>query len=326
MKHTGLLGHLQRPKDYIAGASTGIPDDIVLPSGDWREFISEPHEMQKRFGKDFMTCTAFASTDAIEALMFMLFGERVNYSERALSILAKNTRKGNYLVIVAEAIRTYGLMRESLLPWTEAQDTFEKYNSWTPQEEDVCRKAGAEWLKEYEFGYEFIYDDWGKGMRWALQRSPLFAAGLYPSESGKVNGIYTTELPGSSKTTHAFVLLNQTEEGYKDIDDSYVTQLKRLDTDFRVPIALRFWIKKRADIIKPPMQIPSNSLVIVTDNGERLGYIGGDTIIKDDAGKLLLEFTARNAKDGLSRPFPVIHVVASDVAHLRRINLKGDGV
>jgi hypothetical protein len=55
-------------------------------------------------------------------------------------------------------------------------------------------------------------------------------------------------------------------------------------------------------------------------------YVEGDHIYKDEAGKILLEVTARNAKDGVSMPFPVVRVLMKDIEHLTRINLKGNVV
>ena|SRR3990167_8611168 len=327
----GLLPSIPRPKDYIAGAVTGVPDDTILPGGDWRPYRSEPHEMQLRFGRDYLTCTNFAATDAIEALMFKVFGERVNYSDRALAIMSGQQANGNSLSNVAEAIRTKGLVPENVLPWTSEQDTFEKFMTRTAAEKEACDAAAAAWLAENDFRWEWVYDDYGWGMRWALERSPLFAAGLYASEASKdADGIYHTDLPNSPMTTHAFVLLNQTPDAIKDIDDSYATQVKRLASDFRVPIGMRFHIAKKQPNQPPMYYPPKNSKVVVIDAGERLMYVGGETIYKDDTGKIQSEVQDRNSKEvpgaayRLAGEYPVVHVNASQIAHLKRVNLKGE--
>ena len=327
----GLLPSPPRQKDYIAGAVTGVPDDMILPGGDWRPYRSEPHEMQLRYGRDFLTCTDFAATDTVEALMFKLFGTRVNYSDRALAIMSGLTPTGNSLWAVAEAIRTKGLVLESTLPWTAAQDTHDKFMAVTPEEKAACDADGAKWLVENEFGWEWVYDDFGRGMRWALERSPLFAAGLYAAEASKdADGIYHTDLPNSPMTTHAFVLLNQTPDAIKDIDDSYATQVKRLASDFRVPIGMRFHIAKKQPNQPPMYYPPKNSKVVVIDAGERLMYVGGETIYKDDTGKIQSEVQDRNSKEvpgaayRLAGEYPVVHVNASQIAHLKRVNLKGE--
>jgi hypothetical protein len=326
---SNVLDSRPRPKDFVAGIFSPLPDDVELETGDHTPFIAQPHEMQLRFGHDYAACTDFAALDVIENIIFRKFGVRVNYSERWLAITSELTQNGNSLWNVAEAIRKYGLVPEEMLPWTAEEDTFEKFVYVGPEKRDECLATGKKWLEEYFFGWEWTYDDFGHGHEWALKRSPLYAASLYASEAGKdpVTGIYKTQLPNSPLTTHAIGFLHQTPEKLKDIDDSYATQLKRLASDFRIPIAQRFYIAKRKPDPIPMYYPPKNSLVAVVDSGERLMYVEGDKIFKDDAGKILLEVTARNAgPDAMSRDFPVAHVKAADIAHLKRVNLKGEPV
>jgi hypothetical protein len=77
--------------------------------------------------------------------------------------------------------------------------------------------------------------------------------------------------------------------------------------------------------------LKNDSLVVVTDTGERLAYMGGK-LYKDESGKLLLELTARNAKDDLTDHdntlyfdrYAVYHLIARDLEGVPRFNLKGE--
>lgn len=329
----GVVPALPNPKDFVLGELSALPREIVLPGGNWRPFKSEPHEMQQRLLNNlsiaFPACTDFAATDVVEALEFKKFGVRKNYCDRALAILSELTPFGNSLWAVAEAIRTFGLVPEEMLPWTAEQDTLAKYLFITPEKRAEVIAAGKAWLQEFDFGYEFVYDDFGLGMKAALEYSPIFAAALYASEAGKdANGIYHTDLPHSPMTTHAFALLSIEDDGTKYIDDSFATQEKHLAADFRVPIGMRFHLAKKTNPDPMLYYPPKNSYVSVADTGERLGYIGGETIIKFASnGDALAEMMKRNGRDGLSPvQFPMVDVKAADIAHLKRVDPKGNPI
>jgi hypothetical protein len=319
----GVIAVTPHPKDYISGGTSSCPFEELMPNGDWIAYVSEPHEMQVKYGKDFAMCTNFAATDAIEAIIFRKWGERVNFNERALAIMSNQTERGNSLWNVAETIRTKKLVPQELHPWEAKHDTFEKMMTATDEELADWKEASETF--PYDIRWEWVYDDFGAGMREALKFAPLFVASLYASEGNIKNGIYCTDLPNSKETTHATVLLKQDEKEYKWVDDSYQTQIKCLEPNFRVPIGIRFHVAKK--ITEPIMpNLPKNSLVIVADTGERLMYVEGSEIYKDDHGKILLEVTARNAVDGRFGSYDIVHVMAKDIVHLKRINLKGETV
>lgn len=250
--NTGVLQRPPSAKDWVLGGITGLDRVVRRPDGNWLPFKSEPHEMQLRYGRDFMTCTKFAALDAVEAFMFGVYGIRVNYSERALAIFCNQPKDGDNLANVAETIRTMGLVPEEECPWTEDLDTFEKYMTLPPGELERLKAIGQAWLEKWKFGWDFVYDNWGDlSIYDALKLSPIFAAGLYAYESSKdADGAYHSSLPDSDRTTHAFTLMNA-EGGYKFIDDSYVAQIKKLAPDFRIPVGVRIDIVE--NVTKPPM-------------------------------------------------------------------------
>lgn len=323
----GLAAAPPRPKDWLGGAATGLDDSVALESGDWRPYMSDPHEMQIRGFNDFMGCTKFAATDAIEAYMKMRFDVDANNSDRALYALSGQGSGGDSLWNTLETVRQFGLAPEEACPWTADAVTVDKYRNLPPTMRAEAIAEGKKWLEKWRFGYEFLYDDFGVGLEWGLRRSPLLACGLYASESLRDrNGVYHPFVPNAEKAEHAFALLMiDSGDRTKYIDDSYSVQLKRLSPDFRIPSACRIWVD-RVKPITPNMKYPpKNSLVVVADTGERLMYVDGEHVYSDAAGKIVMEVTARNAADGVTRPFPVFHCFAADIAHLKRVPLNWTG-
>lgn len=329
----GLIEGGHRPKDFVLGGISGLNKTVRMPGGKgWRNFLPQPHEMQLRYGVDFGLCTKFAGTDVVEMILRAIYGVNENYSERALAILAEQpSANGDSLWNVAETIRKFGLVLEADCPWTKDLTTWEKFMACTPERKAELVALGAKWLEKYDFGYEFVYDDFGPGMAKALEYSPVFAATLYAYENARnADGLYYTDLPGSPATTHAVVLTEIEADGTKFIDDSYVTQEKHLAADFRVPVGMLFWITQKTVTPQPVPQLyypPKNSYVSVADTGERLGYVGGDTIIKFATnGDAYAEMSKRNAKGGMSVPFPMVDVTAAQIAHLKRVQPNGQPV
>lgn len=314
----GVIDLKIQPKDYIAGGVSACPPEELMPSGDWLHY-APTHEMQSRDNVDLAMCTNFAATDCIEAYISKKWGLQTNWNERALAVMSGQKKYGNSISTVAEAIRTKGLVPQELHEWKPKEhNTYDKMITATKEELKDWYEAGQEFLLNYDVKWEWVYEP---VMKEALKSSPLFVASLYASEGNKENGIYQTHAPQSELTTHATALMKIEDDGTKWVDDSYATQLKHLSSDFRIPIGIRFHIEKpnENNMYYPP----HNSLVIVADTGERLMYVGGDDIYADDSGKILLEVQARNAKDGLSRSFPIVHVTKKVIEHLRRIRLNG---
>ena len=304
--NTGLLRHAPSAKDWVLGGISGLERRIVRPDGDWRPFKSEPHEMQLRFGHDYLTCTKFAALDAVEAFMFAVYGTRVNYSERALAIFAQQPSNGDTLTNVAETIRKMGLVPEEECPWTSDLDTFEKYMALPPGELERLKAIGQEWLKKWKFGWEWVYDNgWGDlTMEDALKMSPIFAAGLYASESSKdAAGVYHSQLPNSDMTTHAFTLLALGAGGRKFIDDSYGVQVKELADDFRVPLGLRIAVDP---VIINPTPMPAykfeeDTMYFVAESkGFEVAFLAGK-VRYDDPVKLRGQVSYRTGGDTKGR-------------------------
>lgn len=330
--NTGLLTRRPQPKDFVLGGVTALPRDIVNQSGDWRTYRDD-HEVQYFPGYDTMACVSFAACNVIEAMLKYQFDYRINFSDRALSQMSGTTKKGNYLSTVANTIRTRGLIPEDEWPYHAELTTWEEYNNPIPA--GILESASL-FTKTFKMGWEAVWYDFGIPYKDALLLSPLHIAMQYAREAWKdENGVYQFKGTSRTSTNHSTALLHIDADGYKYIQDTYGTPVKKLAPDYPIPYALRYHIEMRGEVTSPnipTMKLPKNSLIIVKDSGERLMYVDGDSIYKDDAGKILLEVQARNTVEitggdyRLSADYPIVHLFSRDIEHLKRINLKGESL
>jgi len=177
--HKGFIEPVIDETHWILGGGNA-PFTEIEPDGDWTEYLPS-EEKQNIRGIETYNCTSFNTLNAIEVLMYRLFGERVNYSDRWLGIVAGTSAEqgGNDPHTVCEAIRKYGLIPEEMLPFSDEITTAKEYYSFKGGDEAACRQAGQDWLKKYDFKHEWVFrqsqplDEKLNNMKVALKNSPL---------------------------------------------------------------------------------------------------------------------------------------------------------
>jgi len=180
MKYTGFITPKIEKEHYVLGG-LNVPFNILKEDGDWRSDRRPVKEIQKGIGFDTFNCTGFNTLNQIEQYMYVRYGIEVNYSDRWLGIIAGTTPPGNDPHVVYEAIRKYGLVEESMLPFTEDITTVEEYYSFKGGCESDCYRAGREWLEKYDFKHEWVFnpdsniplDEKINNIKSALKVSPL---------------------------------------------------------------------------------------------------------------------------------------------------------
>lgn len=183
-KNFGFKKPVIDKKHFILGQGN-VPLQVLQKDGDWS--TSLPTEEQQFIpGFDTYNCTGFGSTNQIEMYMLKRFGEKVNYSDRWVGIIAGTDPKtgGNDPHTVYEAIRKYGLIPEEMLPFSNDIGSAEDYFSFKGADEAACRKAGQDWLLKYDFKHEWVFDPEAfltveeryHNMKVALKYSPLALA------------------------------------------------------------------------------------------------------------------------------------------------------
>jgi len=150
-----LLG--ERPGDYRAGAKVGaLPYIIRNESGDWEPKLPL-EENQSNDGGDSMSCVTFAELNEIETQEKSLAEVEPNYSDRWIAKMAETAREGAYLYQIADAIRKYGLVKESSYPAPPLPWTWDEYHKEIPEPLLSQLKAeGQRWLEKWDVKYESI--------------------------------------------------------------------------------------------------------------------------------------------------------------------------
>lgn len=143
---------------YFLGASPVPQKPILQYDADWEDALPPP-EIQNLWGYETFNCTGFNITTQIEAYEKIAFGESNNYSDRWVGIIAGTDpiKGGNDPQTVYEAIREYGLIPESMLPFTNDIKTVQEYYSFKGGDKEACYKAGQEWKKIKKFMHEWVF-------------------------------------------------------------------------------------------------------------------------------------------------------------------------
>lgn len=234
----------------------------VNSSGDWRGFLGDfHHEKQARNGFDSMSCTTFATLNAIELLMVAKGitgrvgrsavshatassdGEAPQWSDRFTSLLAGTTQKGNTPQKVAESVRKVGLVPESELPWGDEVVDFESWNAGVTEELLALAKTA---VRGFKFSHEWLWEERPAverqlvNLREGLKYSPVGVAvyGWARGEDGKYirNGQFAN---------HWTLLIAIEENGDYVVLDSYEPFVKVLRKGYEFEFAKGYLFRKK---------------------------------------------------------------------------------
>jgi len=135
--------------------------EALMPDGHgWIDYMPEL-EIQNKFFET-MHCTVFNTIRPLVALAKKKYGEDWDKSERYSGVLGKLGTNGGSAHVVAEGIRTKGVIDQELLPWTPDLNSFWKYSQPRPMTEEYL-KEGRKWIRRYAFGHEWAIS-WGRSM------------------------------------------------------------------------------------------------------------------------------------------------------------------
>lgn len=290
---------------YIGGVGGELPD--ILPSGDWEPLLPE-FERQNQMGLETMNCVQFSRASHCE-MWGNFHGRKLNLSDRAWYWLTRCTAEGNRFSTCDFWIREGGGIAEERWPWDKPM-TREEYGKEPPEDIKAEMKR---LLDEWEFGMLVWVPTTVEGMRKALKKGPLWAC----------NSTHAFNIIRVDDRIRIFDTYPDEGNGRGSFPLSYASQLVAA---YIAP----FTPKTIAP--KPMIKLIPNSLVVLVDGrGDRLMNVDGSKLYQDESGKIGLELEARNAvrgNDGILRTcgYPVQHLKTADVAHLPRVNLKGNPV
>jgi hypothetical protein len=237
-------GLIYEPKesDYIFGSGQ-LTAPVVRPDGNWTDYLPE-NEEQKKYGVETSACATFATINSIEILMEeMGFGKDFDYSERFISLLSETTKQGNSPTKVADTIRKYGLIPETMMPFDSSIESWEDFNSWKGADKELCLTAGQQWLKKYTFNYDIGWrgdispEDKQKIIKDIAKfcPPPVSVMAWYSD-----NGIY--KKPKGSQDNHLTLRAKQ-----DTVFDTYEPFLKQLEPNYDHLMVLRVVVSKKKE-------------------------------------------------------------------------------
>lgn len=240
----GFIKPTIEKEHYVLGNSN-VPFVVLKEDGDWRSNSLPLKETQvKNF--DTYNCTSFNTANQIEQYMYVAFGEKVNYSDRWIGIIAGTKPPGNDPHLIYQAIRKYGLIPEEMLPYSDDLQNVDEYYSFKGADMEKCYAEGRKWLEKYDFKHEWCFtpdmpeDEKINNLKASLKVSPVSLA-VYAWYKDNRN-VYVR----MGEDTHWTCCLAFTD--FQKIFDSYDPYEK--DVEQIIYYAKRIHIEKKTQIIK----------------------------------------------------------------------------
>lgn len=259
-QNTGLIIE-KRETNWIAGGTTGIVYQSLVPDGQWDTYLSRGERQsnllpQARF--DSMACVSYSVLNSYEAQMnrIIMAGEmtvdnlqwlntngyigadgKVNCSDRFLAFTSGTRPTGNTFERVGDAARKIGLVPEAKWAWDASKAW--TWDEWYAQPPKELYDLALAFLERFSLAYEEVrwqeYETKRPAMRTARQQAPLWiATAVCPG--------WHTDAPvkncNSYDVTHAHVEYGDNEIGSK-IEDQYEPFRKVLEYGYPIPYVFK---------------------------------------------------------------------------------------
>ena len=264
MKDYGLLEKAQEIGAYILG-DRNVPFIPYQQDSDWSEFFVR-YENQSIPGFETFACTCFAITTQIEILEKRLYGVEKNYSDRWLAIVSDlDGTKGTDPQTVYDAIREYGLIPESMLPFNDDINTKKEYFSFKGADREACYAEGKRWLEQNEVRHDWLWKDRQRPANYlevikdAQRTSPI---AISVSAWNEVNGEFVSD---QGSVNNHLTLGVRFRDGREQAFDTYEqdgTNLKILAKDHNIRRAKRIHLQKRT---KSAMRKDISTLTLIVN-------------------------------------------------------------
>lgn len=237
----GFVTPFIQPEEWLFGA-IALHDKPLRPIEGWRKFLPL-FESQNKNGIELYNCTAFGTLNALETLQLVKYGEKVNYSDRLLGVMAGTRPPGNNPHIVMETLREGGVASEELHPWNgeSVNDYYDKGR--------IPSRAVSEarkWLRAYSSNHQWLFtpfyqlEEKQENLMRSLEHSPI---GISVYAWWK-NGILHQK-PEGAIDNHWCVLFDYEKGHYWTIYDSYEDEVKLLDWNYDFEFAKLITLEKK---------------------------------------------------------------------------------
>jgi hypothetical protein len=234
------------PEDYVFGAMTKIPDEILQPDGQWDSHLPIK-EVQFKNGFESMNCTNYGTNNCYETIEKRKYGGEPDYSERYTGVNSGTTQSGNSPQKAAEAVRDKGMIREDLLPFDDTIDSYSEYFFPKPMTSELLIQ-GKNWLDKYNVMHEWIDNINSTTLKESLKRSPVgisvWAWSYEPSTGYYVN-------PGNVTPNHWVELYGYEDGKYWKIFDHYEKDHKKLCWNYPFQFAKKYYLERKHEETYP---------------------------------------------------------------------------
>jgi hypothetical protein len=267
------------PMDFVFGANTKLSEEVINPGGQWLDYLPEK-EYQKKNGVETMSCPDFGSCNQIETLEIFKYKNPNNYSDRFVSINSGTTTQGNNPNNSCEAIRKFGMIPETLLPFDESINSWQEFHSPKPVP-DSLSKEGTKWLENNEYHHEWVwtgggYVTVGQKLAYLMKSLEFSPIGISVVAWKYRNGRYWKN--SGENDNHWCVLVGYKKDVCWYVFDTYDGFVKELEWVYDFGFAKRIELKKKLnEEEKPNLPVEDNNMKFYkVENKSPIYQLGAD--------------------------------------------------
>lgn len=254
------MKHIKIPTNFIYPTilssdrkfgSTPYPSKPLRQDGDWRSY-TPPYELQRKNGIESSACYKEAQQHTIATIQEEKYGLLdQNYSAR-FNDQENATPSGGSPTNAAQSFRHDGLIPDAMLPFSDEIKSWQDFNSFKGTNEIMCRKAGQDFLKEWDMNWDIVFErDEAVEEKYNKLREALKFSPVPISVNGWVQddqGVYVK--PHGSVDNHFVECIYLDENNCPYILDTYEPFIKKLEPFYNSDFSLRWTIaKKKVEIL-----------------------------------------------------------------------------
>lgn len=259
MKHFPITPNFKYPDlshtDFRFGSASQVPAVPLRENGDWRDFLPQG-ELQMRHGVETSVCFIEAQQHAIATIMEeVYFIINRDFAARWNLLHVDGSPEGGSPIEAAQSFRHDGLIAENLLPFSDDISSWDEFNSYKGGDEKKCKKAGEEFLKEWDLKWDIVIEredkpeDKKAKLREALKYSPVPISVPAWFQSGDV----FVRPPYMTEDNHLTLAVFMDAEGHIYVFDTYEPFIKKLDKDISPEFGIR-WSVKKLEVPSAPLK------------------------------------------------------------------------
>ena len=296
-----------RDSDWRLGANDNLDLQKVSNTGDYTDVIPK-WESQIGLYMDTMACVTYSALDCLETIFGQIMQDYsyldeyrdengdINFSDRFIAKLSETTHQGNYFTKVGDAIRGYGILKESDwdFPYKQRTPVFAWDDYYTDISQELLDK-GKDFLSYFDITYRLIPIN-NINIKEQLKYGPIQIS--YSTKSPIVDGIIQNNI-AYHHPNHAVMIYNVKDDGVIEVLDHYERNGHghiKFAKDFQFgQWALQYYIKPKQ---LNTMNLKEGTLYQLVEGRGGFAIAIDDALFIDDLAKILATWEVRNNGKG----------------------------